>query len=78
MIDQHLGARIVEARDRLGLSQSEIAGAIGVSVPRLVAFESGGARIPALFVARLCRVLSVTPRWFYTGLPGQDEFDRAS
>ena len=77
MIDQHLGARIVEARDRLGVSQSEIAELIGVPVSRLVAFESGGARIPAVFIARLCRALSVTPRWFYNGLPGQDAINRA-
>ncbi|MEL7107999.1 MAG: helix-turn-helix transcriptional regulator [Pseudomonadota bacterium] len=77
MIDQHLGARIVEARDQLGLSQSDIAGEIGISVSRLVEFESGGTRIPAVFIARLCRALSVTPKWFHNGLPGQDEFDRA-
>lgn len=75
-IDQHLGARLTLAREQCGLSLPDICDQIGLTVERLTEFECGTVRIPALYVARLARVLDVTPRWLFEGLPGQDVFDR--
>ena len=75
-IDKHLGARIALAREQCGKSQIEIANEVDLSVARLTEYETGLARIPALYVARLARSLGVTPRWVFDGLPGQDAFDR--
>lgn len=75
-IDQHLGTRITLARDQRGLTLAEVAAQTDVTIERLTEFEHGAVRIPALFVARLTRVLSVTPAWLFRGLPGQDRFDR--
>jgi len=75
-IDQHLGTRVTLAREQRRLTLSEVAAQLDISIERLVDFEHGAVRIPALFVARLSRVLDVTPRWLYNGLPGQDTFDR--
>mmetsp|Transcript_18977 Transcript_18977/g.22814 ORF Transcript_18977/g.22814 Transcript_18977/m.22814 type:complete len:82 (+) Transcript_18977:751-996(+) len=77
IIDQHLGKRITLARDQRGLTLAEVAVQMDVSIERLTEFEQGAVRIPALFVARLTRVLNVTPAWLFNGLPGQDRFDRA-
>ena len=76
-IDQHLGARIVEARERLGMSQSDVAMRSEIPAQQLAAFEGGSVRIPAIAIASLSRALGVSPGWFYSGLPGQDAFDRA-
>lgn len=75
-IDQHLGAKITQAREKLGLDQSDLAEKIEIPLQRLSEFERGTVRIPAESIARLSRALGVTPGWFYTGLPGQDAFDR--
>lgn len=76
IIDQHLSAKIVEARENLGLSISDVAGAIGLSAMALTEIESGKVRISAFSIAQLSRALNVSPRWFYFGLPGQDAFDQ--
>lgn len=76
MIDQHLSARIVEARNNLGLSVSDVARSIGLTAQALTEIETGKVRISAFCVAQLSRALNVSPRWFYFGLPGQDAFDR--
>ncbi|MEO1553283.1 MAG: helix-turn-helix transcriptional regulator [Pseudomonadota bacterium] len=75
-IDQHLGKRIAEARERHGLSEKDLARKVELLPRQLIAFESGSVRIPAEVIARLSRELDVTPGWFYSGLPGQDAFDR--
>ncbi len=75
-IDQHLGTRVTLAREQRGLTLAEVARQVDITVERLVEFERGAIRIPALFVARLARVLGVTPGWLFNGLPGQDTFDR--
>ena len=75
-IDQHLGKRVALARDQRGLSLAEVAAQIDIASERLAEFEDGSVRIPALIVARLTRVLDVTPGWLFAGLPGQERFDR--
>ena len=75
-IDQHLAAKIVEARERLGLSQVDAARRSDIPAQQLAIFERGTVRIPALAIASLSRALGVSPAWFYKGLPGQDAFDR--
>ncbi len=75
-IDQHLGARIRLAREQRGLTLAEVATQTDVTIERLTEIEHGAIRIPALFVARLTRVLRITPAWLFNGLPGQDRFDR--
>jgi len=77
-MDHHLGARITEARQRTGLHPARLADEIGVSEERLLAYENGQARIPAVCIARLSRTLGVTPRWFFKGLPGQQIFGRSA
>ena len=75
-IDQHLGTRVSLAREQRGLTLAEVTSQVDITVDRLAEFEHGAVRIPAIFVARLARVLNVTPRWLFNGLPGQDTFDR--
>ncbi len=76
-IDQHLGARIAEAREQSGLSVDALAQRVDITAQLLTQYETGSERIPALAVAQMARALNVSPGWFYRGLPGQDAFDRA-
>lgn len=77
-IDQHLGARLAEARRLCGLDKAEVASAIGKSGPEYAAIERGELRIRAIYLARLGRLFGQPVSWFYQGLPGQAVFDKAS
>ena len=77
-IDQHLGARLAEARRSSGISLIAAAAAANMSGPEYTAIETGKTRIPAFVLARLSRLFGRPVSWFYQGLPGQAVFDKAS
>ena len=77
-IDQHLGARLAEARQLVGLSETVAAAAIDASGAEYAAIERGEARIPAFFLARLGRLFDQPVSWFYQGLPGQAVFEKSA
>ena len=56
-----LGQRIREQRLRCGLSQEQVAEAVGVSRQAVAKWENGQAFPTAERLAQLCRVLEVTP-----------------
>ena len=76
-IDQHLGARLAEARQSRGLSEAAAASAIKASGDEYAAIERGEVRIRAIFLARLGRLFDQPISWFYQGLPGQAVFEKA-
>ena len=75
-IDQHLGRRIADARQRSGLSAEQLAEGLGIKTDLLHKYETGEVRIPALCVARCARLLDRPLKWFFDGLPGQYVFDQ--
>ena len=77
-IDQHLGQRLVEARQSSGVSAAAAAEAIDKSGLEYAAIERGEVRIRAIFLARLGRLFGQPVSWFYQGLPGQAVFEKAS
>lgn len=61
-----LRERVIEARTRLGKSQSQIAREIGVKPQAIQSLESGRTRSFRALVP-LAEALSVSPRWLATG-----------
>ncbi|MFO1038424.1 MAG: helix-turn-helix transcriptional regulator [Geminicoccaceae bacterium] len=59
--------RLKEARARLGLSQSQLARALGVSANRVHTWESGRNYPLVPDLGRICDLLGVTADWLYFG-----------
>jgi transcriptional regulator with XRE-family HTH domain len=72
-IDRHVGARIRERRLMLGLSQQELADAIGVTYQQAHKYERGLNRIAAGRLYEIAQALDVPISWFFDGIsPGQE------
>ena len=65
-----IGKRIRDARKRAGLSQSELATAIGVQSQSVYRYEAGRLRPSAASAVGLAQALGVTERWLMQG--GED------
>ncbi len=59
-IDVALGAEMLRLRECRGMSQADLARALGVSVRRLTRYEAGRARIPASTLMSVTRALGVS------------------
>lgn len=62
-----MGARLREAREAKGMTQAELARAIGVETPSYWRYESGGQQPGGESLAALCRTLGVTAEWVMFG-----------
>ncbi|MCR6629699.1 MAG: helix-turn-helix domain-containing protein [Magnetospirillum sp.] len=68
-IDAHLGARIRLRRTLMGLSQTELGRALGVTFQQVQKYERGTNRLSAAMLYRLTRVLDVPLGFFFDDLP---------
>lgn len=69
-----VGQRLRDARESIGFTQLEVAEALGVSRPTLVALEQGSRKITGLELRRLARLYQRDVAW----LLGDDPKDSAS
>jgi transcriptional regulator with XRE-family HTH domain len=67
-IDRHVGARIRERRLLLGMSQQQLAEAIGVTYQQAHKYERGLNRISAGRLYGIAQVLGVPVSWFFDGI----------
>jgi len=63
-IDQRIGVRIRGKRLALGLSEDDVATAIGESTKTIAAYERGGVRVPPDHLTRLAEFMGVTFGYF--------------
>ena len=70
-IDVHVGKRVRERRVNLGLSQKNLAKAVGVSFQQIQKNERGTNRIGASRMFELSKVLNVPVTFFFDELPPQ-------
>lgn len=68
-IDIYVGGRMRLRRIQLGLSQSALAGKIGVSFQAVQKYESGDIRISASRLYDVATALEVAPGFFFEGYP---------
>ena len=67
-IDLHLGKRLRRRRRLLGLTQQQLAGAVGVRFQQIQKYECGANRISAARLWQLSEALQVQVAYFYDGL----------
>lgn len=66
-VDVHVGAKVREARSKLGMSAANLAQAIGVSENDMEDFEKGRQRIGSSLLCDLCRALGRQVSYFFSG-----------
>ena len=67
-IDLHLGKRLRRRRRLLGLTQQQLATAIGIRFQQIQKYECGANRISASRIFELAAALEVPVGYFYEGL----------
>ncbi|MDR3513691.1 MAG: helix-turn-helix transcriptional regulator [Caulobacteraceae bacterium] len=67
-IDLHLGKRLRRRRRLLGLTQQQLAAAVGVRFQQIQKYECGANRISAARLWSLSEALEVPIGYFYEGL----------
>ena len=63
-VDQGVGKRVKEARVACGMSQAELAEALGITFQQIQKYEKGSNRIAASRLMLLARVLDKPIEWF--------------
>jgi transcriptional regulator with XRE-family HTH domain len=64
-LDQQIGERIRLRRTELGLTQDQLAAALGVSYQQVQKYENGANRISAVRLWQIGRRLEVPVGWFF-------------
>jgi transcriptional regulator with XRE-family HTH domain len=67
-LNQKVGAKVKERRILLGMSQRQLADAIGLTFQKVQKYENGTNRIDAARLAALSQALNVLPQWFFHDL----------
>lgn len=67
-IDLHLGKRLRRRRRLLGLTQQQLAGAVGIRFQQIQKYECGANRISAARLWQLAEALETPIAYFYEGL----------
>ena len=67
-VDEYVGRRIRQRRLELGLSQGELAKALGITFQQIQKYENGTNRVSAGRLFNMARHLDVTLDYFFEGL----------
>ena len=68
-VDVHVGARLRQRRTLLGMNQTKLGDATGVSFQQMQKYENGANRISASRLFDLSRVLDVPIEYFFDDMP---------
>ena len=68
-IDRHVGARLRLRRTSLGLSQTALAQALGLTFPQIQKYERGSNRVSASALFKIGRALNVSIAFFFDEMP---------
>lgn len=72
-IDVHVGARLRERREALGLSQGKLGQHLGLTFSQIQKYEKGSNRIGAGRLFQIAEFLRVPVTYFFLNLDGQEE-----
>ena len=70
-IDEHVGARVRARRTLLGMNQTKLGDALGLSYQQVQKYESGANRMGASRLFDLSRVLDVSVEFFFDDMPSE-------
>jgi len=68
-VDTHVGLKIRARRIFLGLSQTELADAAGITFQQVQKYERGANRVGASRLQQFSEALGVLPSYFFEGAP---------
>ena len=68
-VDAHIGQKIRARRNLLGLSQTELANAAGITFQQVQKYEDGTNRVGASRLQQFSEALGVPPSYFFEGAP---------
>jgi transcriptional regulator with XRE-family HTH domain len=68
-VDTHVGQKIRSRRIFLGMSQTEVADAIGITFQQVQKYERGANRVGASRLQQISDALGVSPFYFFDGAP---------
>ncbi len=68
-VDVHVGERVQQRRKLLGMTQTGLGDAIGLTFQQVQKYERGANRIGAGRLCDLARVLDVSIEYFFEGMP---------
>ena len=69
LVDAHIGQKIRTRRNLLGLSQTELADAAGITFQQVQKYEKGSNRVGAGRLMQFSEALGVPPSYFFEGAP---------
>jgi transcriptional regulator with XRE-family HTH domain len=72
-VDEHMGRRLFLRRRSLGLTQQQLAQAVGVRFQQIQKYECGGNKMSAARIWALSQALEVPVSYFYEGLSTKAE-----
>ena len=67
-VDAHVGKRVRERRLALGMSQTKLADALGISFQQVQKYEIGGNRVAASRLWDIAKLLEVDISYFFEGI----------
>lgn len=71
-VDRQVGERMRRRRILLGLTQDQLAEALGLSYQQIQKYETGANRISVGRLAQIAEILEVSPGWFFGSAEGAD------
>lgn len=72
-IDEYMGQKLRDFRERIGLTLLECAKRVGVSHQQIHKYEAGQTKISPGILYKFCKLFSVTPNVFFEGYTLPDE-----
>ncbi len=67
-VDYHVGRRVRERRNALGMSQEKLAAALGISFQQVQKYEVGANRVAASRLWNIAKALEVDIGYFFEGI----------
>ncbi len=68
-VDVHVGSRVRQRRTLLGMTQTDLGDALGLTFQQVQKYERGTNRISASRLCELSRVLNVSIEFFFEDMP---------
>jgi transcriptional regulator with XRE-family HTH domain len=69
--DRHVGQRVRQRRQELGLSQTALGDSVGLTFQQIQKYEKGTNRISSSRLQQFANILKVGVPYFFEGAPGQ-------
>ncbi len=72
-VDVHVGKRLRQRRTFVGMTQEQLGAALGITFQQIQKYERGANRIVASRLFDICRILDVTPQFFFESMPASGD-----